>query len=688
MNSVDSLLKQSFLTRTFAEKVKIKMMGKPTPELNIVQTAKGRKSSTTYTRRFHSEVYEKYFWMCGCEIRNALYCFPCLLFGNQDSWSRNGIRDLGHLSEYANKHMASKKHMGNVLDLNNVGSINVAAQYSESINRKREEVERNRYVLSKIIDCIKFCGEFDLALRGQFETDDSSKSGIFPGLVNLIASVDSAVKNDLVTNSVAQWTSKTVQHELLQCMLEICREKIKEELKMANFVAVMADETIDESEHMQMIIVYRYETQGIVYERFWGFSDPDGQTSSEISRCLLAELDDQFQSTPTKIIAQTFDGVAIMRRLINGIQSKIKEQYPLARYVHCYTHQVNLVMETAAFQNQAARVFFSSLSEFPAFFSRSPQRMSVLEKISERRIVTDSLTRRTINCVFENKEALVDCFRVLEQSFSDRTVQQARGLRRCLEDDEFLFWLDFFHKLMPHVTILYDQLQMKNMDASEVRHSVEVFRKSVNELRDSLDASNSKQPGYVKSKRVKMECNRVADAKDVCDRVMVETECRFESTSHLDISKLLEPKNFKTYSAKFPEKLLELAVKSYPMLNRGKLMSELSLLYERCEFTNVKGAIPLLKLLYSNNLIEVFGETATLLRIIVTIPMTNEEPEQCFSSKKRIKTFLRNPVRDESLTALAMLSIEKKLVANITDFNSKAIDRFANKTNRRVDLIF
>lgn len=453
-------------------------------------------------------------------------------------------------------------------------------------------------------------------------------------------------------------------------------------------MAVMADETTDVSEHMQLIIVYRYETQGVVYERFWGLSETDGQTSSDISRCLLAELDGQFQSTPTKVIAQTFDGAAVMRRSTNDVQSKVKEHYPLAHYVLCYTHHSNLLIERAASQNQAARVFFSSLSGFPAFFSRSSQRMSVLEKISEHRIVTDSLTQRTINCVFENKEILLDCFLVLEQSFSDRTVQEARGLRRCLEDDKFLFWLDFFHKLIPHVTILYDQLQMKNMHSSKLRHSVEVFRKIANELCDSLDAPTSEQPGYLKSKRVKMECNRVADAKEVCDRVIVETDCRFESTSHLDISKLLDPENFKTYSVNFPEKLLELAVKSYPMLNRGKLMSELSLLYERSEFTNVKGAIPLLKLLYFNNLIDVFGETATLLRIIVTIPMATEEPKRCFSSMKRIKTFLRNTEREESLTALAMISIEKNLVANITDFNSKAIDGFANKTNRRADLIY
>jgi hypothetical protein len=58
---------------------------------------------------------------------------------------------------------------------------------------------------------------------------------------------------------VIKGTSKTVQNELLECMLEVCREKIKEELNEAQFVALMADETTDVSEHLQVVIVYRYE---------------------------------------------------------------------------------------------------------------------------------------------------------------------------------------------------------------------------------------------------------------------------------------------------------------------------------------------------------------------------------------------------------------------------------------------
>jgi hypothetical protein len=72
--------------------------------LNVVQTAKGSKDRS-YNRHFKQEIYNRYARICGCEVRSALFFFPCLLFGSKDSWSRGGIglKDVGHLNQYAKK---------------------------------------------------------------------------------------------------------------------------------------------------------------------------------------------------------------------------------------------------------------------------------------------------------------------------------------------------------------------------------------------------------------------------------------------------------------------------------------------------------------------------------------------------------------------------------------------------------
>ena len=45
-------------------------------------------------------------------------------------------------------------------------------------------------------------------------------------------------------------------------------------------------------------------------------------------------------------------------------------------------------------------------------------------------------------------------------------------------------------------------------------------------------------------------------------------------------------------------------------------------------------------------------------------------------------------VGQERLAALSMLSIEKDFIFNITEFNKKVIDRFANIKDRHLDFNF
>ena len=57
---------------------------------------------------------------------------------------------------------------------------------------------------------------------------------------------------------------------------------------------------------------------------------------------------------------------------------------------------------------------------------------------------------------------------------------------------------------------------------------------------------------------------------------------------------------------------------------------------------------------------EVSKKTVTLLNILITTSRKTGEAERCFSTLKRIKTFLRNAMGQERLNALAMLSMERE----------------------------
>lgn len=158
---------------------------------------------------------------------------------------------MHHLSEKVKKHETTKMHMDSCLKMAAFRTVNIATQLDDSywiaVRRHNNEISKNRHILGLLIDCVKFCGLFELALRGKDESEGSSHAGIFRGLVDLLASLDEVFEEHWKTATVFKGTSKTVQNELLNCMLSDIREHIMEEVKSARFVAIQADETTDVS---------------------------------------------------------------------------------------------------------------------------------------------------------------------------------------------------------------------------------------------------------------------------------------------------------------------------------------------------------------------------------------------------------------------------------------------------------
>lgn len=160
---------------------------------------------------------------------------------------------------------------------------------------------------------------------------------------------------------------------------------------------------------------------------------------------------------------------------------------------------------------------------------------------------------------------------------------------------------------------------------------------------------------------------------------MGHTKERFAFTGHLITATLLQAEKFEDYNKTFPDEALATTVKAYPVLNGSMLKTELELLYSKDDFKTCRGAVDLYHVLVENNLENVFSETVNLLKIIITTPMTTAEAERCFSTLKRIKTFLRNTMSQERLNALAMLSMEKRLITGMWDFSQKVIEKFAEQ---------
>lgn len=208
---------------------------------------------------------------------------------------------------------------------------------------------------------------------------------------------------------------------------------------------------------------------------------------------------------------------------------------------------------------------------------------------------------------------------------------------------------------MPHLDILFNQMEAVNIEAAKIKSNIESFKLEMQKVNDSIDNNVLLAPIR-------------ADAITICEFIKVDIETRFSFGAHLVAANLFLKANINKYEFSFPKQILNQVCEAYPFLDANRLEIELRMFYSRSDFHNYKSINDIKMYIKSVNLhCSVFKEMTKLLNILLTIPMTTAEPERLFSTLKRIKTALRNNMGQNRLNALAAISI------NVGFFESKII---------------
>lgn len=77
-------------------------------------------------------------------------------------------------------------------------------------------------------------------------------------LLNFVSELDPVFKEYLDKATLFQYTSKTVQNDVLDSMLSVGQEQIKVKSQSAEYIAVQVGETTDSSNNIQMTFIIRY----------------------------------------------------------------------------------------------------------------------------------------------------------------------------------------------------------------------------------------------------------------------------------------------------------------------------------------------------------------------------------------------------------------------------------------------
>jgi hypothetical protein len=699
------LFDRPFHTRTFNEKAEIVKNGRPLPNLHNLKK-KGKK----FVRSFNNDFYNQTVWLCGSEPLCKLFCWPCILFVNDNSpWNSKlrGYSDLNNLHTAISRHEKSESHIHAWISLRTFGSsridLQLDSQQRESVVKHNETVKQNREILKRLIAVTCFLGKQELAFRGHSEGRDSNNRGNYVQLLNLLAEFDAQLNQHLKTATVFTGLSSLIQNDLIQSVNNVMISEVKSQIQSATFVAILVDETSDVTNFSQLSIVFRYVYNSNIYERFVGFHNVSSDRSAQAIATLVIDCLDQF-NCKDKLVAQTYDGASVMAGQLGGVQAKVRELVPEALFIHCYAHKLNLVLSQATSCISACRIFFASISGFATFFSHSSKRTNLLDTIVKKRFPKLAPTRwnyssRLVQTIAEYRNPLKELFECILDNPSDWdhvTINEAGGFLSKLGDFEFNLLLAVFTNIFSMTDVVFNILQSKSLDITYCSREMRDLKEKLCTMRNcGFDDIWTKIEIMCDPPRKRRKGDTSVTPKDeykrmyceIHDTVNYQLQYRFDSLPGLSFIEIFDCQKFSLFSKEFPEeqfsRLREAYGKNFDLV---RLRSELKAMFVSQHFKD-KYVTEIHSFLLSKGIHSGLPELHKLCELILTLPASSSSVERSFSALKRTKTFIRNSQGQSRLSALALMTIEKDLLVEMKgndDFYNKVTEDFSKK-GRRVE---
>ena len=241
---------------------------------------------------------------------------------------------------------------------------------------------------------ISFCGHRD---DSKHLNEDRHNFGNFQALLDFrIDAGDKVLKHHFETSPRnATYRSKTIQNELIDCVATWIHQRILHEIKEAHYFSVLADETIDCSNKEQLTLVLRFvDNNRQIREEFLDYLQTPSTTGEALADLILSQVG-IYGLDPNLIRGQGYDGATNMCGLQQGAATRICRLFPLALYVHCSSHVLNLCIIKAC-ELQAVRNVLGTMTEVSLYFNNSAKWQVLLEKHIEL-CMPDSKKRKLVD---------------------------------------------------------------------------------------------------------------------------------------------------------------------------------------------------------------------------------------------------------------------------------------------------
>lgn len=431
-------------------------------------------------RSFSSKYFENSPWLEYSIKQNAVFCFPCRNFskgkGNligheSDLFISKGFSNWKKIKEKLDKHGSCRNHLENMEKWTNFqetkksGADAVSFQLSTT---HRDHIMKNRKYIKSIANIALLLARQGLAYRGDQEDETSLNKGNFKEMCAFLSKYDAEF--EIMNKNPKNYTSPKIQNEIIEIISMNIEEKIVSEIKQCGMFSIMCDEARSAKKE-QLSFCVRYANDLEIKERFLTFIDcSNARDASSISEIIINLLK-KYNIEDLRLVGQSYDGAAVMSGKRAGVQSKIREKYPIAIYTHCMAHRLNLAIVDACNDIQSVRTFFNTLESLYVYFSNPSihQQLKDLQKvlnIKPRELNQLSDTRwscraRSCSAVKSLYDALYKCLSRESLECNDSNAVTATGILSNIRQPSFIISLHILDEILNILQVLSSNLQEK-----------------------------------------------------------------------------------------------------------------------------------------------------------------------------------------------------------------------------------
>lgn len=673
-----------------------------------------------YLTKKNNEKIAREWLVLSCSDR-SLYCWVCKLFGNKfTSLSTCGFNDWKHVAVRLAEHENSNLHRGSMIQMST--RLQSSSRIDSSVVMQyHNEVNYWRSVLKRVVACVKFLSVRGLAFFGENETIGSTSNGNFLGCLELLSEFDPFLAGHLQKygnqgSGSTNYLSSTCLTEFIELMAQKVWNEITSSIATAKYFSLIVDTTPDVTHLDQLCFVLRYVgTDCEPRERFIKFVPIVGHSAENLTEIIVSTIE-ELGLNLLNCRGQSYDNAANMAGRYSGVQARIKNLNPLAEFVPCSGHSLNLVGVNAVESSTTAVGYFCILQGVYNFFSSSTSRWQALNanlssNFNKLTLKSCSDTRWCADA--ESTKALrrnyPEVMKTLEEISNSKdatpsTKNEAKSLHKKLNKFETVINTVVWDSILQRLNKTSKCLQYSAGNIGQISPLYDSLINYIQHVRDNFgefekEAQNilPEIASYTASRNKKVPKSRLLDDSDsepvelkprekfivnchyvLCDALLSNLKTRKEPydgllkkfsclSSYNNFSVHTEAKNLQEYYAsdlgdEFADELLQFV----SILDKNETANEM------------------LKRIKTYNLSSVFSNVETALRIFLTIPISNCSGERSFSQLKRLKSPLRSYILQNKLSQLALLSLNSDITSQL-DYDD-IIDSFANCKLRKKPL--